>query len=226
MGSNWSAQPWNAPVHGGAKMDPSLPALPLAGSALPAVRGGARLTEADWHRAATALTCELACIQAVAEVESSGTGFLASGRPKILFEAHIFSGRTQGVYDGSHPTISSRRWKRALYQGGEREYARLEQAMTLQRQAALESASWGRFQIMGFNHARAGFPSVEAFVDAMFDSEGRQLDAFVRFLQQGHLDVLLRDRRWAAFARQYNGPSYAANQYDVKLAAAYERHHA
>ena len=198
------------------------PPTPVSG--LPAVRGGASLTEADWQRAANTLRCELACVKAVAEVESSGNGFLASGRPKILFEAHIFSGRTRGVHDARHPDISSPRWNRALYKGGEREYERLEKAMTLNRQAALESASWGRFQIMGFNHQSVGFPSVDAFVEAMFESEGRQLDAFVSFLQHGHLDTLLRDRRWADFARKYNGEGYAANQYDVKLAAAYERH--
>jgi hypothetical protein len=198
------------------------PPAPVSG--LPAVRGGVRLTEADWQRAANTLRCELACVKAVAEVESSGSGFLASGRPTILFEAHIFSRRTQGVHDARHPDISSPHWNRSLYKGGEREYERLEKAMTLNRQAALESASWGRFQIMGFNHHSVGFPSVDAFVEAIFESEGRHLDAFVSFLQHERLDILLRDKHWADFARQYNGAGYAANQYDVKLAAAYERH--
>jgi len=33
---------------------------------------------------------ETETIKAVAEVESSGDGFLASGHPKILFEPHVF----------------------------------------------------------------------------------------------------------------------------------------
>jgi hypothetical protein len=193
-------------------------------SGLPPVSGGAGLTEADFQRAAAALNCEVACIKAVNDVESAGKGFLPSGRPKILFEAHIFSKRTDHQYDATHPDISSPHWNKALYRGGEKEYDRLEEAMTMNRQAAMESASWGRFQIMGFNYKSAGFGSVEDFVDAMFQSEGKQLDAFVSFLKNSHLDTPLRQKRWADFARGYNGPGYADNQYDKKLENAYEKY--
>jgi hypothetical protein len=36
------------------------------------------------------LNCDVAAIQAVAEVEARGAGFLGDGRPKILFERHKF----------------------------------------------------------------------------------------------------------------------------------------
>ena len=39
---------------------------------------------------AKALNVEVAVIKAVAEVESRGDGFLADGKPKILFKPHIF----------------------------------------------------------------------------------------------------------------------------------------
>ncbi|MFT4856886.1 MAG: peptidoglycan hydrolase-like protein with peptidoglycan-binding domain [Algoriphagus sp.] len=39
---------------------------------------------------------ERASIKAVNEVESSGKGFFVDGRPKILFEGHIFSRRLKG----------------------------------------------------------------------------------------------------------------------------------
>jgi N-acetylmuramidase len=74
----------------------------------------------------------------------------------ILFEAHVFSKNTRHAYDYVFPEISSRHWNRALYRGGEREYPRLMKAMLLDRAAALKSASWGRFQVMGFNHSLAG----------------------------------------------------------------------
>ena len=182
--------------------------------------------EADFQRAALTLQCEIAAIRAVAEVESRGDGYLTSGRPKILFEAHVFSRKTEHQYDGTHPDISSRSWNRALYKGGEKEYERLEKAMALNTRAALESASWGRFQIMGFNHQNAGFTSVESFVNAMFESEGRHLDAFISFLQATGLTVPLREKRWVDFARGYNGAGFAANKYDVKLRAAYEKYRA
>jgi hypothetical protein len=58
----------------------------------------------------------------------------------------------------------------------------------------------------------------------MYDSEGAQLQAFVNFVLHEKLDDELRDRRWADFARKYNGPGFKANRYDTKLAAAFERH--
>ena len=66
------------------------------------------LRASDFTRAAAALNCEEACIKAVAEVESRGGGFLKSGRPKILFEAHIFSKRTHHLHDKGHADLSSK----------------------------------------------------------------------------------------------------------------------
>lgn len=209
-----------APVATSALASPT--AEPSA--SLPAVRGGARLIEADFERAAGSLDCEIACVKAVTEVEARGSGFYGSGRPKILFEAHIFSKRTRHKYDATHPDISSLKWNKKLYKGGEKEYERLEKAMSLDRSAALQSASWGLFQIMGFNYQMAGFDSVDAYVEAMFESEGRQLDAFVNFIKAAKLDGHLRAKRWARFAQGYNGPAYAENEYDKKLLAAYEKY--
>ena len=197
---------------------------PVLPKPLPATGGGEGLTEADFKKAAEKLGCEVACIKAVNEVESGKSGFFANGKPKILFEAHIFSKQTQHKYDKTDPDISSPHWNKALYAGGEKEYPRLEKAMALDRTAALKSASWGRFQIMGFNHAAAGFATVDAYVEAMYRSEGAQLDAFVAFLIHSKLVAPLKEKRWADFARGYNGSGYAANQYDVKLKAAYEKH--
>ncbi len=180
------------------------------------------LTEADWQRAAKALGVDVAAIKAVAQVEAGGAGFLADGRPKILFEAHIFSDKTNGKYDRSNPNISSARWNRDLYVGGAGEYPRLEKAMGLNRNAALQSASWGKFQIMGFNHKAAGYNSVEAFVKDMYASEGKQLDAFVNFIKHDPtMHSALKRHDWAGFALRYNGEGYAANHYDTKMRDAY-----
>ncbi len=190
---------------------------------LPSGGGRGSLTEADFARAAATLTCEVACVKAVTAVESGASGYFASGRPKILFEAHVFSKLTKHKYDASHPDISSPHWNRALYAGGEKEYGRLEKAMALDHDAALQSASWGRFQVMGFHYKICGYGTVDAFVQAMYRSEGEQLAVFVKFIQHQHLGEPLREKRWAAFARGYNGAGYATNHYDTKLAAAYAK---
>ena len=77
---------------------------------------------------------------------------------------------------------------------------------------------------MGANFAVAGFGDVESFVTAMCNSEGDHLAAFVNFVKTNHLDDELRRRDWAGFARGYNGPSFAKNKYDTKLANAFAHH--
>ena len=182
------------------------------------------ITDADYRRAARTLGCEVAAIKAVAEVESRGAGFLANGEPKVLFEAHIFDRLTGGRYRKGYPNLSSARWNKALYgPAGQHQHVRMQRAVALDREAALQSASWGRFQIMGFNWKLAGYASLQKFVNAMYRSEGDHLDAFVGFVIGRRLDDELRDRRWAAFAEGYNGPGYAENRYDEKMAAAYRR---
>ena len=186
------------------------------------------LTESDFKEAAKLLNCDIAAIKAVAEVESSGNGFLSDGRVKILFEGHQFYKHTKGAYAESYPTICYEKWTRKYYTKGPNadvrgagELARLEQAMSLDREAAIKSASYGKFQIMGFNFSSCDFDDLEEFYAAMQASEGAQLKAFCCFLKANNLDTHLRKHRWASFARGYNGPAYAENKYDKKLAAAH-----
>lgn len=181
------------------------------------------LTHQDFLRAANRLRCDVAAIRAVCEVEAPKGGFFPDGTPTTLFEGHKFSSFTGGIYDESHPAISYPSWTREHYGGWMREKERLAEAITLDREAALKSASWGKFQIMGFNHKAAGFPNVQKFVNAMYAGEAEQLDAFVNFVIHEKLDDEMRERRWAAFARKYNGPGFARNKYHLKLAAAYEK---
>jgi hypothetical protein len=85
--------------------------------------------------------------------------------------------------------------------------------------------SWGQYQIMGYHWERLSYASVLVFVAAMMDSEAAQLDAFVRFIAaDAALHKALMARKWADFARIYNGPEYKDNAYDIKLARAYARH--
>lgn len=188
---------------------------------LPSVSPGPRgLMLADYMDAARELGCSVAAVKAVAHVESLGGGFLRDGRPKILFEAHKFSELTGHMFDASHPNISSLKWDKRLYRGGVGEYSRLQQAMGLNAHAALKAASWGMFQILGLNHKLCGFASVESFVMAMFTAEREQLDAAVSFVKARKLDGYIRSGNWPEFARGYNGRSFKANKYDLKLAAA------
>lgn len=181
------------------------------------------LTDADYAEAARLLGCDAAAIRAVAEVESAGSAFYADGYPVILFERHIFSRLTGGRFDSSHPTISNPK-PGGYGRAGANQRRRFSAAFNLDADAAMQATSWGRFQILGINYRRAGFKSVGEFVDAMKRSEREQLLAFVRFiLSSPTLTTALRKHDWAAFAREYNGPAYKKNRYDIKLADAYQR---
>jgi hypothetical protein len=188
------------------------------------------LTEEDYERAAKALNCEVAAIKAVAEVESAGSGFLPDGRPTILYEAHVFhketGGRHANAKDRRGVALSSSSWNKNLYGAtGTNQHNRYEDARQHNTDAANKACSWGIFQILGQNHKVCGFGTSQEFVDAMWTGgASAHMDAFVKFIQSNKLDGPLRLKDWATFARGYNGPGYAQNQYDKKMAAAYARY--
>lgn len=189
-------------------------ALEFAGPATP-------MTDEAVEQAAKSLGCPVAAVRAVIDVESRG-GFLSDGRPKILFERHYFCRLTGGKYNQGNPDISNPQW--GGYKGGAAEYDRLARAIKLDRDAALRSASWGAFQIMGDNYKACGFADADSFVKAMVAGEPEQLEAFVSFVKKSRLDDELARLDWAGFARGYNGPAYKTNKYDSKLAGAYSYH--
>lgn len=176
----------------------------------------------SYTRASEEIDIDVHLLQAVAEVESFGAGFIVGdGRPAILFEAHKFHKHTGGKYSETHPHISTPKWERSLYKGGADEYGRLAEAMVLSKSAAYKSTSWGKFQILGENFRSAGFQSVYTFVDAMYESEEEHLTAFINFLKNEKLDKPLRERDFSEFARGYNGPGYQKNSYHYKIQKAF-----
>lgn len=182
------------------------------------------LTRQDFIDDAAKIGCEVEAVMAVAAVESKGGGFDPEGFPKTLFEGHWFHKLTKGKFTATHPTLSYPKWTRVHYgRTWQEEKARLQAACALDRSAALMSASWGMFQIMGFNHTICGYKTVQSFVNDMCKSEDAQLGVFTGFILNSGLADELRDKRWADFARLYNGPEFAVNKYDQKLAAAYAK---
>ncbi|WP_309893989.1 N-acetylmuramidase domain-containing protein [Archangium sp.] len=178
------------------------------------------LTAQGIEACAHKLSVQPADIWTVLRVEARGCGYFADRRPVILFERHIFSRRTQGRFDAQAPDISNR--KAGGYAGGVAEYQRLERAMALDAQAALESASWGMAQVMGFHANDLGYGTADSFVRRMMTSEDEQLGALASYILRNDLAKALRDHDWATFARGYNGSGYEKNQYDKKLADAYK----
>lgn len=188
------------------------------------------LTDADYTAAALDLGIDEATIRAVIEVETGGkSGFLDDGTPRILFERHIMWKRLKAhgfdpaKYMKDNEDVLGPDWDRQYYRGGRGEHERLEKASLIHLPSALESASWGLFQILGQNWKSLGYTSVQEFVQKMETNEREQLWAFLRFVKVNHLVNALRNKDWKNFAKGYNGAGYEQNKYHIKLQQAYDR---
>lgn len=174
-----------------------------------------------------------AALLAVKLIESgTKSGFLDSGKPQILFEGHVFykylkanvKSLDMNKLCAQYPNIVYPKWDRSKYFGGEKEWTRLEQARKINMKYANYAASWGMFQVMGFNYKTCGCKSIDEFVEKMCTSQEQQLLLTLNFLKNSNLIVPLQKRQWATFAKGYNGPGFAQNKYHIKLQAAYNNY--
>lgn len=177
---------------------------------------------------------EPAALLAVVEIESAGRPFEEDGRtPRLLFERHVFyrelkkraPGKLHGAVDRA---LAIPKWSRATqYRDQGTSAGRLkliDTARAIDLECANRSASWGLGQTMGFNAEGLGYKNATDMVTVLTTGGVvAQVDAMVREIKRNRLEQRLAQRDWAGFARGYNGPGYAANSYDVKLAAAYRK---
>lgn len=209
--------------------DATLKAAQKLGFSLPATKKlqPAVLTKKDVEDVAATLGIAPAAVRAVCIVESSGGGFIPDGRPKVRFEGHIMwkelvrRNITPEPIAKVNPTLCFQEYTRTHYKDANGEWDRLIAARKINTDAANASASWGMFQIMGFNFKNSGFDSVTAYINAMSISEREQLKAFASFIQAQGYVPLLKAKNWLEFAKKYNGPRYIENKYDAKLADAH-----
>jgi len=197
------------------------------------------LTDLDYELAAKNLGVEVALIRAVADVESRSEAFWKDqgNKTPILFERHIFDRLLARPWknDQALAAIAGKRLDiRKQYPdicnpapGGygnyKDQYPKLIKACSISDTIGLMSASWGTFQIMGFNYEAMKYNSVQAFVRAMQASQGDHLKAFIRFIQSNvKMLVNLKRKNWTEFAKIYNGPQQKG--YDSGLEAAYQKY--
>jgi len=182
----------------------------------------APLKPEDFLDDAKALGVEVVDIMTVFNVESKGYGFDSQDFPKTLFEGQHFHRLTGGKYDSVAPDLSYPKWTTKYYGNEARERDRLARAVALDREAALQSASWGGPQIMGFNWKDAGCKSVQDFVTRMCKDSNEQLSLFTNLLLSWGLNDELRNHQWEAFARRYNG-SGQVEYYAGRMKTEYDK---
>lgn len=228
---------------------------------------GGAISEQDWGLLAKELLCEPEVLKAIAKVESGGNSAfwrLGQGQgghvPAILFERHYFSRLTRGVHDKDHPDVSwptgylQRKYlgkaNKAMHDGQvdaddvfadyATSYLRLIKAYRLDPEAALQSCSWGKFQIMGANFGLCDAPDIQEFVNQMCTSEKYQITLLAGFIRNKprawrspknkalgkeiSLWDAVKTKNWRAIAFNYNGPKYEKHNYHTKLEHAYEQY--
>jgi hypothetical protein len=202
------------------------------------------LTEAQIRQISEKLKIETALLRALIDVESGGSGFLKDGNVKILFERHIFWSRLQTPgreinpkrIATDHPELCGRSWDPQRYPYGPvlGQWPKVFSIITWAqkndpeewesyKKAALESCSYGLFQLMGYHYDRTGFQSVYEFKHAMEESEMRQMEIALTWMAKNGLLARLQHKDWPRFVQGYNGPANVA-AYTEKLKAAYERY--
>jgi hypothetical protein len=188
---------------------------------------GKRAKVADLlESAASRLKVRVALLQAIVNVESNGQPFDDKGRVIILTEKHIFWRELPKAMREKAQALGLAvpRWNKTKNYvglgaaGSDARWTRLRAMVALNETAGLRSASYGSPQIMGFNHALAGYPSVTDFVLAFAASEEAQITALVAILESFGLLQALRDEDVLAIARRYNGSGQADHYAGLILA--------
>jgi hypothetical protein len=167
-----------------------------------------QLTDDDYAASSRRLGIRQSSIRAFAEVEANGAGFF-DGKPKILFEPHVFSRLTKHVFDDSHPTVS-------YSAGAPVPTRRRRTAAMLSCSRRSGSTPWAAFCAASLRQVpdprrelrRCGYDSPWAFAFSQAYDEAAQLKAFEAFLRS-HRDRQAAARFDVGRGREaYNGPAY------------------
>lgn len=227
-----------------AKRTPSEPSAQPVTVHLPIIQNGKPTAIVDAPATETPVEngiIEPRVAQAILKIESGGRTHSENGKPIIRFESHIFKAqlgndalwaqhfRTDAMRPWvdqvwrSHPSVT---WQ-PIHTGKQAdewqvfEFAiLLSAAQTATGDSAYKSISIGSAQIMGFNHARIGYPSAYSMFTAFHDAQ-LQTIGFINFcLSDPALMDAMRRKDWREVAKRYNGAG-AVDTYSKLLEQAY-----
>ena len=175
---------------------------------------GCNINDNDYATTAKELGIEKEVLMAIASQESKHTSFKAVKQATILFERHkmywllIKKGYTKASVDAlskKYPSIVNKS------DGGYNDmtsYEKLKIAKSIDYSCAVQSCSWGKFQVMGLNYANL-YSSPMELEKAMNMCELQQFKYFVSYLKNtsGMVDAL-KNKNWERIATLYNGPKW------------------
>lgn len=188
-------------------------------------RDAPAVTPADINQVAACLGGSSRQVAAVAKVESAGGGWDDAGRLKCLYERHYFWKRIQIKIPFLSNPVPGGYTIDADKDGINDSWEKVADSAMRWPIAAFESASWGKFQIMGAHAKSLGFANAIEFVWALSRSERAHYDALAKFievngLRQAFKQLSTNPEHCRAFAKRYNGSGYEKGGYHRKLAEA------
>lgn len=168
-------------------------------------------------------------MKTVAAVESGGSGWFNSGLPKILYERHYFyrlTSESVRKLTGWFINKSSGGYTTDTNKNGINDsWEKLAEAVCKDPDAAFQSISIGKFQVMGSHYKMLGYSHpIEMLWDAR-ESEYAHYKMLVGYikgtnLSKAYLNLSTDPEDCRAFAKGYNGPQYTKFDYHLKLAKA------
>ncbi|WP_233866962.1 N-acetylmuramidase family protein [Paraburkholderia adhaesiva] len=190
-------------------------------------------SEDQYKYMATQLGVEIAAIKAIVQQESQGHPFMENGLPTILYERTYFyrlavlklratkkTGAEKNPYP-AYPDLCFKTHADGEYGGdGLHQYEKLARAAKLDLDLAIQSCSWGGFQIMGDNYDKCGCNSSIEFADRFLSGTDGQMNIFILFMKNVKPQAVegLKKHEWEKVATYYNGggwkkknPHYATN---------------
>jgi N-acetylmuramidase len=162
-------------------------------------------------------------VMAVAKVEGGGAAYNKQGQPLALFERHYVWRRLKLIIPLlSNPSPGGYTID-ADNDGLNDSWEKIADMAMRNPIVAFESASFGRFQIMGAWASKLGYANSIEFAYSMVASERGHYEAFVRYIEvfggKAKFQAISTDwRTCTAFAQFYNGKGQKG--YDRRIADA------
>lgn len=173
-------------------------------------------------------------IQAVAKVESSGSGWSNDGLVKILYERHYFFKFTKKIIEiAGLGFLSNSKYggytldinKNSINDSWEK----VSHAIAYNLDGALQSFSIGSFQVMTIYWEKLGYKSPLDMIYQCSLSEYEQYKCLANYilkvanLKKAFLSISSDPESCRAFAKGYNGALYYKGEYHIKIANAYKK---
>lgn len=157
-------------------------------------------------------------VNAVIEVESNGLGFdPKTGKIIIQFEPSWFKRKKKDWITYSNNSL----WQHNKVGNQKEEWSAFNSAFAIDKDAAMQSTSIGKMQVMGFHFKLLGFKTVGEMWDFAKESEKNQVELGLMFIKKNaNLNSAILKGDAKKFAYNYNGELYHLYNYDNKLIKA------